>query len=275
MSYFYKGIVFNIVFFLLNSSVFAQERLDPSLSMESFKGFKFNITFDETVIFLKERVKAKYQPLIQAARDTREIDALRKAMDSEVESTGTGVVKFEGQKSGWDISMLKGEFAHNTGETMIVMKEGDKQYFLFFIKDKFYKFIIADPVEAAFPDEVMGLSKFYGPPDEITFFDPETMRKPFKAVWESENVQLMIEDKKEISNFFLKKWSDRETEKTLEASRTGTGGVSTGLNPLILEATTPEQADDVSDVVDEIINPGAKKQQAPATQKKKPPKKKK
>ena len=49
-----------------------------------------------------------------------------------MQKTRSSLVKFDGQKSGWDVSIVDKEFNQSNGESMIVMWEKDQRRFLFF-----------------------------------------------------------------------------------------------------------------------------------------------
>jgi hypothetical protein len=48
-------------------------------------------------------------------------------------------IKFNGQKTGWDVSIVDREFGHRNGESMLVIWEKDQKRFLFFWKERLYK----------------------------------------------------------------------------------------------------------------------------------------
>jgi hypothetical protein len=48
-------------------------------------------------------------------------------------------IKFSGQKTGWDVSIVDREFGHRNSESMLVLWEKDLKRFLFFWKEKLYK----------------------------------------------------------------------------------------------------------------------------------------
>src|SRR5262249_28954315 len=56
-------------------------------------------------------------------------------------------VAFEGKKTGWDVSIVEAEFAHNTGESMMERWENDngknQRRFFFFYNQKLWKMYIS------------------------------------------------------------------------------------------------------------------------------------
>jgi hypothetical protein len=53
------------------------------------------------------------------------------------------LVKFDGQKTGYDVSIIDQEFAHKIGESMLVAKEENATRYFFFANDRLYKMFIA------------------------------------------------------------------------------------------------------------------------------------
>ena len=47
----------------------------------------------------------------------------------------SSAVDFNGKKTGWDVSFLKGEFTHHNGESMLSVSENSSENYYFFIQD--------------------------------------------------------------------------------------------------------------------------------------------
>jgi len=91
-------------------------------------------------------VTAGYNERIAKERNAFRQDQIRREQGFDLERLKEDFVKFDGTKSGWDVSAVDQEFAHNNDESMIVVreKEGkDQRRYLFFYKDKLWKQIIA------------------------------------------------------------------------------------------------------------------------------------
>ena len=63
--------------------------------------------------------------LKKTATDPARQDRVRKEMRAEIDKAKSKLVKFDGQKSGYDVSIIDQEFLHNSGESMLVAKEDD------------------------------------------------------------------------------------------------------------------------------------------------------
>jgi hypothetical protein len=114
--------------------------------IEKLKGeFKWGMTPDEVLAKMVTKVEAGYKErLDKTATDPARQDRVRKEMRAEVDKVKQhSLVKFDGQKTGYDVSIIDQEFSHNTGETMLVAKEDNANRFFFFSDDRLYKMFIA------------------------------------------------------------------------------------------------------------------------------------
>jgi hypothetical protein len=114
--------------------------------IEKLKGeYKWGMTPDEVLVKMVQKVEGTFdERLKKTASDPARQDRVRKEMRAEVEKVKKhSLVKFEGQKSGYDVSIIDQEFSHNTGESMLVAKEENANRFFFFAGDRLYKMFIA------------------------------------------------------------------------------------------------------------------------------------
>ena len=93
---------------------------------------------------MQDKIRATLRgALDKTANDPTRHDRLRKEMMAEVEKVKTKLVKFDGQKTGYDVSIVDQEFLHNAGESMLVAKEETATRYFFFKDDRLYKMFIA------------------------------------------------------------------------------------------------------------------------------------
>ena len=64
-------------------------------------------------------------------------------MIREINAVKKSFTKFEGQKSGWDVSIIGPEFQQGTGEAVLVTKEDQWTRYFFFFEDGLYKMFLA------------------------------------------------------------------------------------------------------------------------------------
>jgi hypothetical protein len=124
------------------------EAAPPAASAEEIdklKGeFKWGMSVEDVTNKVVERLEASYEErLKKSATDPARNDRVRKEMRTEIEKAKKNHVTFEGGKSGYDVSIIDQEFAHNTGESMLVAKEENSTRYFFFSDGRLYKMFIA------------------------------------------------------------------------------------------------------------------------------------
>lgn len=111
--------------------------------------FKFGLSKKEVLKILAKDVKAQFKEQIAATTDVYAQDKLRQKEKKEVQRIKKSFVEFKGKKSGWDVSIIDDQFAHETGESMMVFWENDpstgknQRRFFFFHEGQLYKMFIA------------------------------------------------------------------------------------------------------------------------------------
>jgi hypothetical protein len=113
--------------------------------IDKLKGeFKWGMTSQEVVGKVQEKVRTTFQErLDKSANDPTRNDRLRKEMMSEVDKVGGKLIKFDDQKTGYDVSIVDQEFLRNAGESMLVAKEETATRYFFFSNDRLYKMFLA------------------------------------------------------------------------------------------------------------------------------------
>jgi hypothetical protein len=93
---------------------------------------------------VKTAIEAKYEPRVDKARQDPGLQQrIRDEMQRELTAAKKSYTKFEGQKSGWDVSIIGPEFQQNTSEAVLVTKEDIWTRYFFFFEDGLYKMFLA------------------------------------------------------------------------------------------------------------------------------------
>ncbi|MEO6771875.1 MAG: hypothetical protein ABI467_02505 [Kofleriaceae bacterium] len=132
---------------------------------EKFGGFKFGMTKDEVLGVLKKQIDERYEDKIKATTDIAEQDRYRKDKKSELSRVSSSYISFDAKTSPWDVSIVEGEFAHNTGESMMERWENEggknQRRFFFFYDNKLWKMYISLDV-SIIPEEKRNFDTFKG-----------------------------------------------------------------------------------------------------------------
>ena len=111
--------------------------------------FKFGMSSKEVLQILGKQIGEKYAERIKSTEDVYKQDKLRRDKQGEIDRIKKSMVEFKGKKSGWDVSIIDDQFAHNTDESMMVFWENepgsgkDQRRFFFFHNGQLYKMFIA------------------------------------------------------------------------------------------------------------------------------------
>jgi len=143
---------------------------------ELYAGYKFGMTKDDVVKTLSKKIDERYEDKIKATTDIAAQDRIRKDKKRELAEITKDYVEFQGTKTGWDVSIIDGEFAHKTGEAMMDQweKEGSKNQrrFFFFYQGKLWKMYVSLDL-SILPEDKKNFETFsgvmsakYGPPSD-------------------------------------------------------------------------------------------------------------
>jgi len=106
--------------------------------------FKWGMSADEVMALVKGGIEAKFKPqILKANSDPQFQQRIRDQQMKEVAAVKKSFTKFEGQKSGWDVSIIGQEFSQNTGEAVLVSKEDTWTRYFFFFEGGLYKMFLA------------------------------------------------------------------------------------------------------------------------------------
>ncbi len=226
--------------------------------------YKWGMTPDDLNKLIGDQIKAKYQEQITKEPDVYQQDLLRKQMTEDMDKVKSSYIKFDGQKSGWDVSIVDKEFSQRDDESMMVFWEKDQRRFLFFWHDRLYKQFIAFNSEIfqgkAFDDFAKLIEKRFGPA-EMKFATLRTKDEQTLDHLEwapSGDDELWAIDQSQFYGNFCLVLKQRSVVAQLAKAHEHSGR-QTG-NALIDSVTTPDkvQGDPNSDIVDQITGTKSK-----------------
>jgi hypothetical protein len=114
---------------------------------EKFGGFKFGMSKDEVLGVMQKQIDEQYEDKIKATTDIAMQDRLRKDKKAELSRVASTFIAFDSKTSPWDVSIVDGEFAHNTNESMMEHWENEggknQRRFFFFYDSKLWKMYLS------------------------------------------------------------------------------------------------------------------------------------
>ncbi|HVZ71692.1 MAG TPA: hypothetical protein VHJ20_04895 [Polyangia bacterium] len=134
--------------------------------------FKWGMKPEEILAQVQKSIDAKYVERIEkASQDPGKQQRIRDEKEREFQAVKKSYTKFEGNKTGWDVSIIGQEFEQNTGEAVIVTKEDIWTRYFFFFEDGLYKMFLAfnkDALEGkSFEEFGQGMQAKYGKAKEV------------------------------------------------------------------------------------------------------------
>ncbi|MBN2576332.1 MAG: hypothetical protein JXP73_17355 [Deltaproteobacteria bacterium] len=113
--------------------------------IKEFKGeFKWGMSPKDVIDKLNVKIDAAFKDQVEKYRtDPAKSDSVRRQIKAEKERVAKSLFKFDGQKGGWDVSIIDQEFLQKNGESMLYYKEPKSTRYFFFSGDSLYKMFVA------------------------------------------------------------------------------------------------------------------------------------
>jgi hypothetical protein len=224
----------------------------------------------EVVDKAKGAIEARYKDKIEASRaDPGKQQRIRDAMNKETEEVKKSFTKFEGQKTGWDVSIIGSEFAQNNGEAVVQLKEENWTRYFFFFEDRLSKMFLAFNKEMiggkSFRDFGKEMAAKYGNPREV--YRDEKMRGSVKRTLDhfewavSGGDSLKLVDRSEFYGVYCLVLSDADAESKVIAKRKITNPGTVEKDSLVEAVVNSKDngADSNDDIIDRVTGHEVKK----------------
>jgi hypothetical protein len=218
----------------------------------------------------KTTIEAKYKDRIDASKaDPGKQQRLRDAQRKEIDELNKNYTKFEGQKTGWDVSIIGSEFAQNNGEAVIPLKEDVWTRYFFFFEEHLAKIFIAFNKEAigdkSFRDFGKEMAAKYGTPREV--YRDEKQRGGMKRVLDhfewavSGGDSLKLVDRSEFYGVYCLVLSDATAEQRIVAKRKITNPGTVEKDSLVEAVVNSKDqgVDSNDDIIDRVTGHEVKK----------------
>lgn len=263
----------------------AKAAAPPSAELDKLKAIKlgdpkaglfaWGMSPNEVLEKAEGAVTARYRERAEAAKaDPGKQQRIRDELEKEKAALRKSFTKFEGQKSGWDVSIIGPEFAQNNGESVIQLKEDIWTRYFFFFEDRLYKMFLAfnkDVIgDKSFRDFGKEMGAKYGPPREV--YRDEKMHGGVKRVldhfeWAVSGEDLLkLVDRSEFYGIFCLVISDARVLDSVFSKRKITNPGTTEKDSLVesVLGSKDNGRDSNDDIIDrltgkEVTKPGDEK----------------
>jgi hypothetical protein len=233
--------------------------------------YKWGMSPDEVIKIIEASIKASYTDKIKKASSLLDQDKLRDEMNADVNKVRESLVKFTGQRSSWDISIVDQEFAHKNNEAMLIYWEANQRRFFFFENDKLWKQFIAlnaDLFEGKTFEEFAGMiAGRYGEPQKIMTTDGRGKETLGHLEWAAAgDYALKAVDQTSMYGSFCLVLAQKSVADGIDKRRTENnphGKKQSGADQVFRGKVDPAKGDGNSDVIDQITG---KQNQKPSVQ---------
>ena len=240
----------------------AASKLHPVKADAVYDGLAFGKDIEALTGYMRDRVQREVKPKILATPDVRQRDELQAAAEKEVEEFSLSHVEFRGQPTGWDVSILSGEFRHNARQEMRTWRERNTQAYFLVSEGTLWKLIQQQPSdERPFEEVLSQLRGAYGPPAAIetrtVYKDGEPSEVPERVTWTDGVFTVQAIDMSTLYHAHVVKWALTEVEQRVAS--TGPAAVGVDLKAqfrtedILRDVTTPSDHS-VDDIVDRLLD---------------------
>lgn len=216
-------------------------------------------------------IKEKYRPQIAKATGAIEEDKLRAKMRDELSRIKESLVEFNGKKTGWDVSFLKGEFTHHNNESLFVVTDDTSQNYYFFIHGKLWKWFKAFNASTfqgkTFDQFAEAIQGRYGKAQDREGEAASGAGKQHWLEWQDADTRLRAIDNNQFYGFYCLVFDHKETLRRLPELRTAKPREEHDKNAMVESVTSgvdeESGADNNQDVIDRITGKIRHRQDAP------------
>jgi hypothetical protein len=185
--------------------------------------YKFGMTKQDVLRSLSAQINDRYKEKIAGTTDVYVQDKLRRDRQVELDRIKSSYIEFKGNKTGWDVSIIDDQFAHNTDESMMVHWENspdrgqDQRRFFFFHDGHLYKMFVALN-SAPLKDEQRSFSYFQNLMEQ-RYGAGKVQADKGVIEWQSATYRVLAVDKLNFYGSFCLVISDPREDQELVAIR--------------------------------------------------------
>jgi hypothetical protein len=221
----------------------------PDIDKSALHPQKFNKRFyqmplsrdSKTVLnYLGKVTTAQFSDRLRATRnDPHAHDRVISEISVKMQRIRDSIIDFKGQNTGYNVSVVSDEFAHNSGESMMVMPIKNAHDYYFFVQGKgLWKVVTTATSRQRFPVFLLELTQIYGAAATVEYADPATRENPEKAVWDDGLFRLEAHSRLDYGAITIT-WALSDVAgkiaKLRGANKPPAAGLGDDLDPSILE----------------------------------------
>lgn len=176
-----------------------------------------------------EKLKTKKVDEIRSKRKYRNnrvaMQKARQRAIKDVEQTQKSYQKLEGEKTGYEVSVIAGEFTRNNNEAVMRDQDEKAQKYYFFHDGAFYKLLVAYKQEYVhdipFDRFVKSVAQKYGNPDDV---EKNGAGELAAASWKGRKTTLRVENQMQFFGNYVMVFADRQKVERMKKKGKKLGG---------------------------------------------------
>src|SRR5215470_3301151 len=225
--------------------------------------WKWGMSVDEVLAALHKQLSDRHAPELAKMTDVYAQTQVRKQIKDDVENVRKTLIKFEGQKTGWDVSIIEGEFLHADDQSMMLYREDDpstgrqQQRFFFFRGGKLWKQFIAFNMEPykgkTFADFRDAMESRYGKGAPIVKRGLDHQDHVVAVAWRAGGTDLRAVDLTQFYANFCIAFSDESVDKQVAAARGSRDVGKAPMRAVVSDKGGDKVFDPNADVIDRIV----------------------
>ena len=222
----------------------------------------------------RREVEERFRQELTKAPGAIEEDRIRREQSDEVRRLRESYTRFEGTRTGWDLSFLRGEFTHGNRESMLVVRDGNSQNFYFFMRGRLWKWYKAFDASVfhgqTFEQFAGAVQGRFGAAADRSGRLVEGGPEQRWLEWQDANTRLRAIDQTRFYGFYCLVFEDKGTLRRLPELRTNTIDASADQGHALVDSVLIENegeggsdAAGNADIADRITGNIRRRQQAP------------
>ncbi len=231
--------------------------------------FKWGMKPEEVMASVRVAIEGKYEKRISdSAQDPGKQQRIRDEMAREINAVKKSFTKFDGQKSGWDVSIVGPEFEQGTSEAVLVTKDEAWTRYFFFFEDGLYKMFLAFNKDAlagkSFQEFGKSMEARYGAAKPV-YRDDKTKGGIVHALdhfaWSAGSDRLKLVDRSEFYGVYCLVLYDQATHERVFERRKVVNPGNVEKDELVEAVSTrgKEANDENDDIIDRVVGHETKK----------------
>jgi len=239
----------NIVFILTATILLSVNPKAPADQTSSLHPEKFSARFKALPLAADSKTLSTYLGKItatqfkarinQAVNDPHAHDRIQAEIALRMQAIRDSLIDFKGQNTGYNVSVVNDEFAHNCGESMMVMPINKAHDYFFFVKGRgLWKVVTTAVSRQRFAVFLLGLTEIYGAATTVEYADPVTRETPTRAIWDNGKLRMEARTRPDYGAITVS-WARVQVSDLISklrgSNKPPAAGISDDLDPAILD----------------------------------------